>query len=207
MSYQNLLKILCLVIALSPGCKSTQQEIKADQDLESWDLESSFPVPDPKVLSLPQALKKNLEKKYPGFRIAEKKDYCPNYLKQHLQMAVSGKDEVWAYGLLSQDFNQDKAADYALILEYQGKFILVGALKKSKSPGYDLKTLSPALVAPGERTFKRDIVGNICSGLLVVGPSWPDLDILTPYLAMVNASSAMTFYYQKGQWQETGYEP
>lgn len=166
--------------------------------------------PAPSQVALPKELLKTLDQVYPGFRMAKKKDYCMKDLIQHLQLAGVNPGEKWAYGALRQDFNGDKQEDYALIINYQDKFILVGALK-SNNPNqpYQVGTLAPAMVAAGERTPMHEVSSKICEGVLKVGPSWSfaNKSYPSPYLGMFNASSAMIFYYQDNHWIRIGYEP
>jgi hypothetical protein len=179
---------------------------------EAWSESILQKIPPPAEVKLPQDLLDFLHQKYPGFRIAEKKDYCSNF-PSYFQFVSPNR---WSYGALSADFNGDQLEDYSLIIKSKNKFLWLAALKnkKGKVP-YEVKVLGPPMIW-GETTQKKEVRNKICDGVFLmgdahkIGPSEKDKEKGSnpyPYIGIENASSAIQFYWKDGDWHQWGYEP
>lgn len=184
------------------------------------------PLPTAKTFSLPENLKKELERKYPKFRTADKKDYCHNIEKLLPFVAARTKD-VWAYGLIESDFNADGRMDYSVIISYpksERRYTWLGAVQKQDG-GYEVEEFGePGHV--GERTPKVKYKnGKICDGILnlmtveqMVQSPWEKIDepmrsqlqkiSTNQVIAIANDGAAEIFYYVDGKWHnDFSYEP
>ena len=160
----------------------------------------------PAQVTLGADLVRLLNQRYPGFRLAAKKDYCQNFEGENLPYV--GRDRQWAYGALKGDFNGDQLDDYALIINAGRGYLWLAALKnKGVEPAYEITEFGEPFIR-SDRIPATKLKGKICDGLFVIGGPG-GLEGLNPsdYFGMENASSATQFYWKEGKWAETGHEP
>lgn len=160
----------------------------------------------PAQVALTKELVSFLNHRHPGFRLADKKDYCRNFERENLPYV--GRDGQWSYGALKGDFNGDRLEDYALIIKTGGRYLWLAALKnKGPEPAYEITEFGEPFIR-SDRIPATKLKGKICDGLFVIGGPG-GLERINPfdYFGMENASSATQFYWKDGKWNETGGEP
>lgn len=172
---------------------------------------SVFAQNNPVEITPPGDLIEALNQKYPGFRFAQKKDYCSEF-RSTLSFFSSA---TWSYALLKADFNRDQIEDYSAIIKDKGRYRWVGALKTSDSiPSYDITDFGPPSI-PERESRRKEVKKKICHGVFITAPS-EELGIggkdssfpkNSTYVGFENAAIGVQYYWDQGKWIETGFEP
>ena len=163
----RLLMVSALSYALLCGCGRAQQI--------SINTVDTLKKEDPEAVLVPESVKKYLEEKFNGWELAEMGDYSSLwwsfYDKTHIPYAVSA------------DFNDDQAADYALIIKKADSVKLI-VLTGNGTGFRDW----------GSKDFiLDDKAGGIRHGLAVVPPG--QIDVLRPEVkSLILKSNGLALY-------------
>lgn len=162
-------------------------------------LESAPPESSPEtVVSLDPVLKRALKKRFPGYRLASKKDY-PDYLRGDL--CPAGPGHQWSYGALKADFNGDGLDDYTMIVRHRRLFLWVAALREGET--YRIEAFGPTVV---EHEDSRPVKTQKRAGLLLtIGPPGglaQDAIPLNPFpcIRLVGDGESIEAYWKNGAW-------
>lgn len=171
----------------------------------------------PTEITLPKNLMRQIEKEYPGARIAGSKDYCPEFEKSVLAYS-EGKKGPWSYGALKGYFNDDKLDDYSLIIRFKNEYRWLAAIRNSaqNEPFYQITFLAPPVI-PEPGFDEKPVEGSkekICGGVfsLTAGNTLYQYEgnqqrFYNPYPSpgIVSDGSAIYYYWKAGKWEVFGY--
>jgi len=170
--------------------------------------------------SLDPDLIKVLQKRYPGFRLAEKRDYC-GFLRDEPEVLAYRRTK-WSYGALKSDFNGDKEDDYAMIVRAKGRYLLLVALKTYDDPreAYRIKNFGQPHI--GWRHTPEELwdrpepephlkKGQVCDLLLVGPPGGLVKGFFKiplnpyPYIHLVGDGEGWEIHWTNSEWKEVSY--
>lgn len=151
--------------------------------------------------SLAPEMTKFLKQRYPGFRLAEKTDYC-EFVRNSPQN-FSYKGTKWSYGVTKSDFNGDQLDDCVMVLYVKGRYHRLAALKtKDPRRPYTIKEFG---------RIKR--IKNGCLGFLIlVGPPGGLAQGFFriplnpyPYIHQIGDGEYREIYWKNGAWSDKSY--
>jgi hypothetical protein len=151
--------------------------------------------------SLDPEITKFLQQRYPGFRLAEKSDYC-DFIRDNPENS-SYKGTKWSFGAMKSDFNGDRLDDYVMVLYVKGRYPWLAVLKtKDPRRPYTIKEFG---------RIKR--IKNGCLGFLIlVGPPGGLAQGFFriplnpyPYIHQIGDGEYREIYWKNGVWNDQRY--